>query len=57
MPGNDLFFFHEMAGKLFNHVDGTVLATRAAERNGEVTPVVATEGWQPFFDKVPDVFQ
>lgn len=57
MPGNDLFFFREVTGKLLDHVDGTVLSTRAAERNSKVTPVVAPEGGQPFFDKFTDVFQ
>lgn len=57
MPGNDLFFFPEMTGELLDHVNGTMLSTRAAERNGEVAPVVAPEGRQPFFDKVADVVQ
>src|SRR5882672_4750528 len=43
--------------KRLDQIDRAMLAAGAADRNGEVAAVVASEGRQPVSDKAPDILE
>ena len=55
MPGDDLLELAEMIREPLDHVNRTVLTSRAPKGNSQITAIVLAEGGQPFFNELSDV--